>query len=170
VIVRSLPILFLTVVSLFGESPPNWDRWQFLMGEWVGEGGGEPGQGTGSFSFKPELEGRILVRKNRSDYPATKDRPAVSHQDLMVVYPGSPTPHAIYFDNEGHVIHYAADFQAGGVVFTSEAQASAPRFRLTYTKLAADKVGIRFEIAPPGKPDAFVPYVEAVARRKSNGA
>src|SRR6266849_9830409 len=51
VIVRSLPILFLTVVSLFGESPPNWDRWQFLMGEWVGEGGGEPGQGTGSFSF-----------------------------------------------------------------------------------------------------------------------
>ena len=140
------------------------------MGDWVGEGGGEPGQGTGSFSFRLELEGRILVRKNRSDYPATQDRPAVSHQDLMVVYPESPNPRAIYFDNEGHVIQYAAEFRGGGVVFTSEAQTSAPRFRLTYTKLAADKVGIRFEMAPPGKPDAFVPYVEAVAHRKSNGA
>jgi len=138
------------------------------MGEWVGEGTGQPGQGAGAFSFRPDLKGRILVRKNRADYPATKDRAAFSHQDLMVIYPEGAEARAVYFDNEGHVIHYTAEFSDAGdrVTFLSGIEGSAPRFRLMYSKLAGDKVGIRFEIAPPGKPDAFAPYIEATARRK----
>src|SRR5438552_17948620 len=62
----------------------NWDSWQFLLGEWIGEGGGAPGQGEGSFNFSLDLQKQVLVRKNHSDYPATKERQAYSHDDLMV--------------------------------------------------------------------------------------
>jgi len=165
--VKILPILLATAACLFAQSPSNWDRWQFLIGDWVGEGGGEPGQGGGAFSFHPDLEGRVLVRKNRADYPATKDRPAYHHEDLMVIYPEGSTARAVYFDNEGHVIHYATEFPGEGtVVFVSDARSAEPRFRLTYTKLGPDKAGIRFEIAPPGKPAAFARYIEATAHRK----
>ena len=162
-------LLLLTVAGgLFAQDPQNWGQWQFLVGDWVGEGTGQPGNGTGAFSFQLELDGRVLVRKNRADYPATKDKPAYSHQDLMVVYPRFPNYRAVYFDNEGHVIDYTTEFivESGGVVFTSAVKPGEPHFRLTYTKLSPDQVGIRFEIAPPGKPDAFSPYIQATARRK----
>jgi hypothetical protein len=35
---------------------------------------------------------------------------------------------------------------------------------LTYTRLAADTVGIKFEIAPPGRAD-FVPYLSGKATK-----
>lgn len=152
------------------EDAPNWDSWRFLLGEWTAEGGGQPGQGAGTFSFAFDLQGGILVRKSRVDYPATKDRPAFSHEDLMVIYreAGAASPRAIYFDNEGHVIHYSAEFSDGGnaLEFLSDPVPSAPRFRLTYTKAEGGTLRVRFEIAPPGKPDAFSTYVEGAARRK----
>lgn len=149
-----------------------WASWQFLVGEWVGEGGGEPGRGTGAFSFHLDLQGKVLVRRNRADYPPTKDRPAYSHEDLMVIYmePGGQAARAIYFDNEGHVIHYTAAFSEDdrSLTFLSDPLPAAPRFRLTYTKKDKDGLGIKFEIAPPGKPDAFSIYLQADARRKDS--
>lgn len=165
---RLVALLFAAGAALFAQSPPNWDRWQFLMGDWIGEGTGQPGAGEGGFSFRPALDGRVLVRKNEAHYAATKDRPAFSHEDLMVVYPEGTAARAVYFDSEGHVIQYGVEFSAAGerITFISGAEPSATRYRLTYTKLAAEKVGIRFEMAPPGKPEAFAPYIEATARRK----
>jgi hypothetical protein len=152
------------------EKKGGWGPLQFLVGDWVGEGGGSPGQGAGEFSFQPDLQGRILVRKNFAAYPATKDRPASRHDDLTIVYresEGGPLK-AIYFDNEGHVINYAVTAPSGkdSVELLSDASPSGPRFRLTYSKAGADAVGIRFEMAPPGKPDAFSTYIEAKAKRK----
>lgn len=97
-----------SVIAQEAKEADRWHAWQFLVGEWTGEGVGEPGKGTGGFSFSFDLEKRILVRKGRSDYPATKDRPAYSHRDLMIIYPELSTnaTRAIYFDNEGHVIGY----------------------------------------------------------------
>jgi hypothetical protein len=40
-----------------------------------------------------------------------------------------------------------------------------PRFRLVYTRLAADSVDVKFEMAPPGNPDAFKVYTEGVTKR-----
>jgi hypothetical protein len=161
-------LILLLATSLFAQDPQHWGRWRFLIGEWAGEGAGLPGKGTGAFSFQLELDGRVLVRKNRADYPATKDRPAYSHQDLMVIYPQFPNYRATYFDNEGHVIDYTTEFiiEGGGVVLTSAVKPGEPRYRLTYNELSRDKVGIRFEIAPPEKPDAFAPYIQATALRK----
>src|SRR5262245_27368766 len=58
----------------------NWEAWQFLLGEWEGKGGGGPGQGTGGFTFSLDLQKRILVRRNHSEYPATNKQPAFTHE------------------------------------------------------------------------------------------
>ena len=175
---KVLPVLltFMLLPSIASaqqtKKADDWGPWVYLMGQWEGEGGGQPGQGAGEFAFYFDLDGKILVLQNRADYPATKDRPPFPHEDLMVIYSepnGGGTRRAIYFDNEGHVIEYAVECSAerGTFTFVSGAVASAPRYRLTYTKGEKDQVSVKFEIAPPGKPDAFSIYVEAVAHRKN---
>ncbi len=170
---RVAVVLILCLASLLAQPAKNDPRWAplgFLIGEWVGEGGGAPGQGSGGFSFLPDQNGGILIRKNHADYPATKDKPASSHTDLTIVYQesGETQLRAIYFDDEGHTIHYTVEPSADGnsVAFLSEASDSQPRYRLTYRKTADDRVAIQFEIAPPGKPEAFSTYIQATARRK----
>ena len=160
--------LFLAFPSPQQSHAGDWDSWHFLLGEWTAEGEGRPGQSTGTFSFNFELQGKILVRRNRADYPATKDRPAFSHEDLMVIYsqPGLSGFQAVYFDNEGHVIRYSASFSEDGnsLTFLSDPEPSAPRFRLTYTKGKHGALAVKFEIAPSDKPESFSTYVEGVAR------
>ncbi|PYT07581.1 MAG: hypothetical protein DMF60_06790 [Acidobacteria bacterium] len=148
----------------------NWDAFHFLLGDWVGEGADAPGEAAGGFSFSFDLEGKVLVRRNRADYPATKNRPAFSHTDLMVIYhePDGQTVRAIYFDNEGHVIHYGVSMAQDqtALTFLSDPSPSAPRFRFTYNKAKNDRMTFRFDIAPPGKPEAFSKYLEGSLRRK----
>ena len=143
--VPSVPAFFLTLL-LFGWAAPAhaeaWDTLRFLQGDWIAEGGG--------FSLHPELDGRILVRRNRSG----------AHEDLMVIHPAG----ADYWDNEGHVIHYALTADGKSAVFLSRKEPAGPRFRLTYVSTGVDNVSIKFEIAQPGK--AFQTYVEGKARRK----
>ena len=172
---RAVLFSILAISSLFAQSAKTESPWaplSFLLGEWTGEGGGQPGQGSGTFSFLPDLNEKILVRKNRSDYPATKDRPAFTHTDLMTIYrePGAVKFRAIYFDTEDHVIHYTVEPSADGQVvqFIGDSSPANPRFRLTYRKTGADTLSIRFEIAMPVKPDAFTTYIEATARRISH--
>jgi len=145
------------------------DPVRFLLGTWQGEGGGQPGQGSGSASFSLDLDGRVVLRRNHAEYPGSAGKPAVVHNDLMVIYPGPGTGRleAVYFDNEGHVIEYALEVSPDGrrIVLTSEAQPSKPTFRLTYAKVADDVVDVVFEIAPPGAPAAFNPYVSGRTRR-----
>jgi len=166
-----LPLIIAMSLRAAPDAPkaPDWHALEYLMGDWTGEGSGEPGQGTGAFSFQPDLQKRIVVRKNHAAYPAGKDRPAFTHDDLMIVYQDAPDAglRAIYFDNEGHVIHYAVECtpDAGRWVFLSATEASAPRYRLTYTRVDQHRLKIQFEVAPPAHPDQFKTYIEAGARR-----
>ncbi len=175
-IFQLLTVLLAAGIALAQPAPAKtpadlWAPLQFLLGDWVGEGGGSPGQSAGGFSFQPDLQRNVLVRKSRAEYPATKDHPAFVHDDLTIVYPqpGTGRLRAIYFDNEGHVVNYSVEVSGdrGTVQFVSDPSASGPRFRLTYQRTGEDTLGIQFEISPSGQPDSFAPYIQAAARRKS---
>ncbi len=148
-------------------SEHGWEALHVLLGQWIGVG--EPGEGTGWFSFTPAVQEQVLVRKNHASYPATADHPAFSHDDLMVIYKDSPAKElrAIYFDNEGHVIHYTVAVLEGGktIQFLSDISPSRSGYRLTYTLMSRDTLTLTFEIAPPGMPPAFTTYIEARAQR-----
>jgi hypothetical protein len=159
-----LPILLCA--SAFAAS--DWGPAQFLTGHWIGEGSGQPGKGTGAFSFTPDLQGKVLVRKSFAEYPPADGKPASRHDDLTVIYRDEPTRElrATYFDSEGHVIRYTLSPVEKGVVFVSDAAPDQPRYRLTYTSTGPDTLKLKFEIAAPGK--EFVTYIEAAARRERN--
>src|SRR5689334_13336902 len=161
---------FLLLVALFVltvAAAEDWGPVQFLVGSWTGDGSGQPGQGTGKFSFMPDLQGKVLLRRSFADYPAAQGRQASRHDDLMVVYRDeSGRWRGMYFDSEGHVISYTLNTSGAGVVFSSDGAAADTRYRLTYIPDGSTRVRLRFEIAPPGK--GFATYLEAAARRDPN--
>ena len=174
-----LIIAFLScaILALFaqGNQPGSAQRakldakWTILVGDWTGEGTGQPGNSLGTSSFQFDLQKQVLVRRNHSEYPASGGRPASIHDDLMVIYPGTTEEsRAIYFDNEGHVIEYAATWSAAGdtLTFLSKPTAGVPQFRLTYKKVDAQSMTVAFEMTPPGQAGAFKPYVSGKLKRK----
>src|SRR5262249_57613890 len=120
-----------------------------------GEGEGRAGGGAGISSCGRDPEGKVLGRKTRNQIPAANGRPAVNHEDLLIVYRGTDGKRnkAIYFDNEDHVINYTvtASDDRKSLTFVSDPAPSQPRFRLAYYHQKDDTVRIKFELAPPGK-------------------
>lgn len=153
------------ISTTFAQQDSTWKDWSWLIGEWKGEGGGQPGQGGGTFSFKTDLDGKIMVRESHSEYPASGNRPATIHDDLMIVsldYNGNPTK-AVYFDNEGHTINYTITYAPNTVVLTCEKIANIPVFRLTYTLLENKMVNTKFEMSQDS--EKYVTYVEGKSKK-----
>ena len=148
---------------------PDWHAWQFLKGKWVGEGSAEVGQGTGYFTFEPDLQNKAWIRRNHSEYPATKDRPKYVHDDIMIVYfeAAARQTRAFYYDTEGHAIQYSATFSADDktLTFLSDTQEGAPRFRLTYVRTTTDQMTLTLEIAQPAAPGDFHKIVGGQVRK-----
>jgi hypothetical protein len=159
-------ILLVSSQLLSGQQTKNsWEKWNSLIGEWIGEGSGQPGQNEGTFSFQTDLDGNILVRKNHTVFPATANSLAKIHDDLLIVYPGSPggSQEAIYFDNEGNTIKYKVSFRDNSVILTSDIIANVPRFRLSYVTIDSKTVNITFEMASQQTPEEFKIYLSGKA-------
>jgi hypothetical protein len=159
-------LLFSGVPAFSQNDKPNWDAWKIVLGDWTGTSSENPGEGSGGFSFKPDLQDSVLVRKSHSEYPASQGRPAIVHDELMVVYSERGHTRAVYFDNEGHVINYTPSFSPDGRTLTlvSDLASNTPTFRLTYVSTESDVLKINFEIAPPGT-STFKSYVGGVVHR-----
>jgi hypothetical protein len=163
----SLVIIATVIISLQGRAQQNtaFIQWSWLLGEWKGEGSGQPGKGGGTFSFLPDLDNHVLIRKSHSEYPASANNQAVIHDDLMVVYAdntGNPTK-AIYFDNEGHTINYTVTYIGMEIILLSDKVPGVPIFRLTYSQLEDNKVNTKFEMSQDG--ENFITYIEGISNR-----
>jgi len=146
---RLIAILLLAAASLSAQS---WKALEFLLGNWTGAAGEKDtqiGAGQGEFSFTLDLDSKIIVRRNSARYTS-----GVAHDDLLIVYTEGAT-RAIYFDTEGHVIHYNVRVPGENrAVFESD---GTPKYRLTYW-LDHGSLNGRFEIADK-------PYMTWISKR-----
>ncbi len=145
----------------------DWSAFSALLGEWVADKAA-PDDPSGRFTLAPDLQGRVLVRRNVAEYPKTKERPAFKHDDLMVISAEDSALRALYWDNEGHFIHYDVAISDNGTkfVFQSQAQAGKPLFRLTYVLVDKSKLAIDFEMASGASKGEFKSYIKATAHKK----
>ena len=148
----------------------QWNKLKFLEGTWSGSGSGSPSENiSGSTTFSFDLDKQILVRKNRAELAKKSgDKAPAVHEDLMIVYreSGNANPRAIYFDSEGHVIHYAVSFPTNrtAAVFESDGNDKTPRFRITHSLVPDGRMEVEFSIAPPG--GEFKSYVKGTVKKQ----
>jgi hypothetical protein len=153
-----LLLFFSLALRAQNPAPPETDAWQslsFLEGTWEAKTGSGSGiTSAGTYSFRPELGGHILARHSITaggcKGPATFD---CDHGDLLYIYrdaPGQPL-RAIYFDNEGHVIHYEVSTpSANSAVLLSDGSQPGPQFRLVY-ELKDSIMSGKFQVKMPGQ-------------------
>jgi hypothetical protein len=170
VAVVALSALALTQIDLALSAPENpWRALAFLEGTWDAHAqiGSAGAQSNGTYTFKPELKHHVLVRHSDSAAckgPANYD---CKHSDVLYVYQeGENQPlRAIYFDNEGHVIHYAVSTpDASTAIFVSEASPSGPQFRLVY-ELKGSVMWGKFQMRMPEQAD-WKSYLEWSGAKK----
>ncbi len=163
-LIITITLLGLLTVT-YGQQSSGWDKWNWLIGNWQGEGSGQPGEGGGFFSFDFRLDNKILERKSHSEYPATDKKPLIIHDDLMIVYQdysGNPSK-AIYFDNEGHIINYTISYSDKSIVLTSDKIPNVPLFRLSYFLLDNETINTKFEMSNDGL--NFMTYIEGKSKK-----
>jgi hypothetical protein len=173
-IARILPLLLVTMAVLAQTAPSSstssWKSLSFLHGTWEAKvTGGQNVSSTGIYTFATELGDHILVRRSTND-PGCKGPVNFDcdHGDLLYVYqdaPGQPLK-AIYFDNEGHVIHYDVSTpDATTAIFVSDSSQQGPQFRLTYELKGAVMSG-KFQMRMPGQPE-WKSYLEWSGAKRS---
>ncbi len=152
--------------------PPPADPWQplrFLMGTWEAkaQGGAAGATGAGAYTFQLELRKHVLARHSSSAGCKGPSDFNCEHADLLYVYqdsPGRPLK-AIYFDNEGHVIHYDVTTpNPNTAVLLSAASQPGPQFRLIY-ELKGRVMQGKFQLRMPGQSD-FRSYLEWSGEKK----
>jgi hypothetical protein len=160
--------IFSCAVGLLGQNAP-WKPLGFLIGTWEAttHGGSSGAAGSGTYSFQLELREHVLARHSANSGckgPADFD---CEHGDLLYVYPDAKTMawKAIYFDNEGNVIHYDVSTpKPGTAVFLSSPSLPGPQFRLSYELKGSIMQG-KFQIRMPGQTE-FKSYLEWSGERK----
>ena len=152
----------MLAAPLCAQTPATSDPWKalsFLEGTWEAKTQSGPAAASGSYTFQLELDKHILARHSTTDPgckgPATYD---CAHSDLLYVYedaqgqPDKPLK-AIYFDNEGHVLHYSVSApDATTAVFLTDPAAPGPQFKLVYELKGSVMTG-KFQMKMPGQAD-----------------
>jgi hypothetical protein len=129
----------------------------FLKGTWLASttaAGSSGGNVTGTYTFRPELADHILARHTTNvdtcKGPSSFD---CDHGDLLYIYQDGPgqSLKAIYFDNEGRVIHYNVSTpSATTAIFVSDSSQTGPQFRLMY-ELTGVTLSGKFQMRLPGQ-------------------
>jgi hypothetical protein len=163
---KLLALALLGVASLHAQAPSDaWAPLRFLIGTWDARSLNGDVQSSGTYLFQTELRGHVLAR-----HSATKDCKGpldfdCEHSDILYIYAEGPVYKAIYFDNEGHVIHYNVSTPAPATaVFLSDEKQPGPQFRLAY-ELKNGVMNGKFQIKVPGQAE-FRSYLEWTGGKK----
>lgn len=161
-------VLLVFAVPLVAQSAPApsvdpLKSLSFLEGTWEArsQAGSAGATTSGTYTFKRGLREHILARSSSSSAckgPATFD---CEHSDLLYVFEDAPGSvlKAIYFDNEGHVIHYDVSTPTPtSAIFLSEASRPGPQFRLVYDLKDGTMSG-KFQMRTPGQTE-WKSYIE----------
>lgn len=167
-----LALLFSAVLAPQTSTVPDiWEPVRFLVGSWLGDVSGQPGNGQCERAYRFVLNDRYLEIRSKSTYPAQPKNPKGEvHEDWgMISYDRSRKAFVLrQFHLEGFVNQYVSEpVREGPLRFTSEAIENIRagyRARETYTITGPDNFVERFELAEPGKD--FELYSETRFRRK----
>lgn len=169
-------VVVLTACGVAAQAPAQisaktdpWAGIRFLMGSWGAKttGGMAQAQASAGYAFRLELRDHVMARHSRSGSCTAPDDFNCQHSDLLYIYPSGngQALQAIYFDNEGHVIHYDVSTpKPRQVVFLSDAAQPGPQFRLSYELLDGVMTG-KFELKMPGQTE-FMSYLEWSGKRE----
>ena len=158
-------ILFFILIPtlLVGQSSKKDSLWmplKLFIGNWAGEGGGEPGQGKYNRSYQFILNNNFIEIKNKSTYPRTdKNQKGEVHEDIgYFSYDRSQKKFKLrQFHIESFVNEYSLDSISADkktLVFNSIALENIPkgwRAKETYQLLNENEIEESFEIAEPNK-------------------
>lgn len=165
---RLLFIFAFVPVSLFAQAPASFAGFGFLLGTWSASSSAQGSAGAtvfGNYTFQADLGGTVITRTGSPDSCKGPTAFDCQHHDLLTIYQdvGDPVPHALYADNEGHVLHYDISFpDAKTAVFLTSAP--GPKFRLMYHLEGGVMTG-KFQMEPPGATE-FKSYLEWSGTRK----
>jgi hypothetical protein len=137
-------------------SPDPFRALKFLEGTWDANVENNAAvKESGRYTFDRELDGHILARHSTNDRNCTAPQNFdCQHSDMLYIYPSDSGQglEAIYFDNEGHVIHYDVSTPKPDLAVFLSPPSHGPEFRLTYELVGAVMTG-RFQMLMPGQSD-----------------
>lgn len=172
-------LLFVLLMPVFTNAQLSkkdslWLPMSFFIGNWAGDGKGEPGNGKYERSYNWVLNKKFIEVNNKSTYPPSENNKQKGevHEDIgFISYDGIQKSFMLrQFHIEGFVNQYKLEsISADGksIVFISEALENIPpgyRARETYTIITRDEFTELFEIADPGKD--FAVYSQVRLKRK----
>jgi hypothetical protein len=175
--IKIMSLLALIALPWLGiaQTPKPNDVWQPLrvfLGNWKGQGGGEPGKGEYERSYRLIFNEGFIEIKNKSSWQPTEQNPQGEvHEDLGYISYDKARNTFIHrqFHIEGFVNQYRLEsISEGGkkIVFISEAIENIPagwRAKETYQILGDHEFSETFELAPPDK--EFGVYTKATLKR-----
>jgi len=165
-------LFFLSTLLITGKAQTGQKealkKYNLLFGDWISDN--KPEEGNGYFSFTPDLDNRVIIRKNHVSFPATANKAAFTHDDILIIYAEQPgkLENALYTDNEDHVIHYTITVSEDGksITLNSGLKSNMPLFKLLYNFTDANHVTVTFQIAQPNAPETFHTYLTGTAHKK----
>ena len=162
---------------LFSQMTKRDSLWLLLepfVGQWKGEGGGEPGKGKYERSYKFILNKRFIEIRNKSIYEPTTQHPnGEVHEDIgyFSYDNGRKTFVLRQFHIEGFVNQFRIDSiwpDKKTIVFISESIENIPsgyRAKETYRFISDTEIEETFEIAEPNKDFAVYSKVNLVRQK-----
>ena len=176
---KKIIVLFLLISPsiIFSQMTKRDSLWLLLkpfVGEWKGEGGGQPGKGKYERSYQFILNKRFIEIRNKSTYEPTTQHPnGEVHEDIgyFSYDNGRKTLMLRQFHVESFVIQYRIDsisLDKKTIVFISESIENIPsryRAKETYRLVGDNEIDETFEIAEPNKEFAVYSKVKLVRQK-----